>query len=141
MRNCQLLLSMLVKILHIQMNLLKMCGPQIQLYLFTFLTIASKCLNSLKTIDTLSWLGGAEVTHPLWVREVRGSIPGSRKGFYVWFFLFCCCVFTCLSKTTLFVTNLAISFAMLNYLVYLTYCKIYDRLYRYKDTDLASLKC
>jgi len=28
---------------------------------------------------------------------------------------------------------------MVIYLVYLTYCKICDRLYWYKDTDLASL--
>jgi len=28
---------------------------------------------------------------------------------------------------------------MLNYLVYLTYCKICDRLLGYEDTDLASL--
>ena len=28
---------------------------------------------------------------------------------------------------------------MLIYFVYLTYCKICDRLYEYKDTDLASL--
>jgi len=28
------------------------------------------------------------VTHPLWVQEVPGSIPGSFKGFYVSFFCF-----------------------------------------------------
>ena len=62
-----------------------MSGPQIRVCLFTFRPIASKHLNSLTTIDTLSWLGGAVVTHPLWVQEVPGSIPGSGKGFYVWF--------------------------------------------------------
>jgi len=60
-----------------------MCGPQIQLCLFTFWPIASKQLNSLTTIDSLSWLGGAVVTHPLWVQEVPCSIPGSGKGFTV----------------------------------------------------------
>ena len=46
-------------------------------------------LKSLLTIDTLSWVGGAVVTHPIWVQELPGAIPGSSKGFYVWF-----CVFT-----------------------------------------------
>ena len=63
------------------MNLLKMSGPQILLCLFTFRPIASKQLSNLLTIDTLSWLGGAVVTHPLWVQEFPGSILGSAKGF------------------------------------------------------------
>jgi len=75
------------------MNLLKMCGPQIRLCLFTFRPIASKQLNSLTTIDILSWLGGAVVTHPLWVQDVPGSIPGSGKGFYVRLFCFVVVVF------------------------------------------------
>jgi len=54
--------------------------------LFMFQPIASKQLNSLTTIETVSWLGGAEVTHLLWVQDVQDSIPGSGKGFYVWFF-------------------------------------------------------
>jgi len=65
------------------MNLLKMSGPQTRLCLFTFQPIASKQLNSLLKIDTLSRLGGAVVTHPLWMQEVPGSIPGFGKGFYV----------------------------------------------------------
>ena len=64
-----------------------MCGLQIRLCLITFPPIASKQLNSLTTIDTLSWLGGAVVTHSLWMQEVTGTIPGSGKGFYVWFFV------------------------------------------------------
>jgi len=58
-----------------------MSGPQIRLCLFTFRPIAPKQLNSFLTIDTLSWLGGAMVTHPLCVQEVPGLIPGSGKGF------------------------------------------------------------
>ena len=58
-----------------------MSGPQIRLCLLTFRPIASKQFNSLLTIDTLSWLGGAKVMHPLLVQEVPGSIPGSAKGF------------------------------------------------------------
>jgi len=58
-----------------------MFGRPIRLCLFTFRLIASKQLNSLLTIDALSWLGGAVETHPFWVQEVPGSIPGSGKGF------------------------------------------------------------
>jgi len=105
-----------------------MCGPQIRLCLFTFRPIASKQLNSLTTIDTLSWLGGAVVTHQLWVQEVPGSIPGSGKGFYVWFFCFVVDVFLLFVKNTLFVTKFAIPFAIVICWVYLTYCKIFDRL-------------
>jgi len=65
------------------MYLLKMSGPQIWLCLFTFRPIASKKLNGLTTIDTFSRIGGAVVTHPLWVQEVPGSIPSSGNGFYV----------------------------------------------------------
>jgi len=64
-----------------------MSGPPIWLCLFTFWPIASKQLNGLTTIDTLSWLGGAMVTHPLWEQKVPGSIPGTGKEFYVWFFV------------------------------------------------------
>ena len=66
-----------------KMYLLKMSGPQIRLCLFTFRPNASKQFNSLTTIDTLSRFGGAVVTHPFWVLEVPGSIPGYGKGFYV----------------------------------------------------------
>jgi len=92
-----------------------MSGPQIRLCLFTFRPIASKQLNGLTTIDILSWLGGAVVTHPLWLQEVPGSIPDSVKGFNVWFFLFCCCcVFTFLSKNTLFIAKYCNSFYNVN---------------------------
>ena len=65
-----------------------MCGPQNRLCLFTFRPIASKLLNSLTTVDTLSWLGDAVVKHPFWMQEFPGSIPGSCKGFYVRLFSF-----------------------------------------------------
>ena len=61
------------------MYLLKISGPQIRLCLFTFLPIASKQLNGVTTIDTLSLLGGAVVTHLLWVQEVPGSIPATAS--------------------------------------------------------------
>ena len=95
-----------------KMNLLKISGPQIWLCLFTFRPIASKQLNGLTTIDTVSWLGGAVLTHPLWVQAVPGSIPGSGKGFYVSFLFCCCCVFTFLSKTHYLSQKFAIPFTM-----------------------------
>ena len=92
-----------------------MSGPQIWLCLFTFRPIALKQLNGLTTIDTVSCLGGAVVTHPLLVQEVPGSIPGSGKGFYVSFFaLLLLCFSFFLSKNTLFVTKVCNSFYNVN---------------------------
>ena len=117
------------KILQKKMYLLKMSGPQIWLCLFTCRPIASKQLNGLTTIDILSWLGGAVVTHPLWVQEIPGSILGSGKGFYVWFFCIFVVVFLLFCPKTQYLSqNIAIPFTMLIYLVYSTYCKICDRL-------------
>ena len=59
------------------MNLLKMCGPKIQLCLFTLRPTALKQLNSPTTI------GGPVVMHPTEVREVPGSISGSGMDLYV----------------------------------------------------------
>jgi len=90
--------------------LLKMCGPQNWLCFFTFRPIASKQLNNLTIIDALSYLGGAVVTHPLWVQDVPGSIPGSGKGFYVSFFVLLLLWFYFLFKNTLFITKFCNSF-------------------------------
>ena len=62
----------------------------------------------------VSWLGGAVVTHPLWVQEVMGSIPGSGKGFYVWFFVLLLFCFYFFVKNTLFVTKVCNSFYNVN---------------------------
>jgi len=106
-----------------------MCGPQILACLFTFQHIASKQLNSLITIDTLSWLGGAEVCICFFrVRQVLGLIPSSGKGFYVRLFVLLFMWFLFFVQKHYSSQNFAISFAMLIYLVYLTYCKICDRL-------------
>jgi len=93
-----------------QMNLLKMCGTQIRLCLFTFRLIASKWLNSLTTIDTLTWLGGADVTHPLWVRESPVSITGSGKCFYVWSFCFVVVVFFTFCPETHYLSHTCATF-------------------------------
>ena len=70
-----------------------MSGPQNRLCSFTFRPIALEQLNSLTTLDTRSWLGGAGVTHPLWVQEVPVSIPVSGKGFLCLNFWFVVVVF------------------------------------------------
>jgi len=99
------------KILQKKMFLLKMSGPQIWLCLFTFRPIASKQLNGLTTIDILSWLGGAVVTHPLWVQEVLGSIIGSLC------LIFCIVVVVFLlflSQNALFISKYCNSFYNVN---------------------------
>jgi len=101
-----------------------MCGPQIRLCLFTFRPIASKQLNTLTTIDAHSWLGGAVVMDPLWLQEVPGWIPGSCKWFFMfYFFYFIVVVFLPFVKTHYVSQNDAIPFAMLIYLVYLTFAR------------------
>ena len=111
------------------MYLLKMSGPQTWPCLFTFRPIAPKQLNGLTTIDSLCWLGGAVVTRPLWVLKVPGSIPGSGKGFNVWFFVLLLLLsFYFFVKNTLSSQQFAIPFTILIYLVYLRYRQIYDRL-------------
>ena len=60
--------------------------------------ITLKQFNSLTSIHISSCLGGLEVMHHTGVREVLGSIPGSGKDFYGFFFVCCCWVLTFLSK-------------------------------------------
>jgi len=66
---------------------------------FGFIYVSTHCviqLNGLTTIDTVSWLGGAVVTHPLWVQAVRVQSPNPARVFVSFFtllllhvFLFC----------------------------------------------------
>jgi len=84
---------------------------EIRLCLFTSRPIARKQLNSLTATDSLSWLGGAEVTHPLWVREIPGLIPAPARVFMINFLFCCCCVVTFLFKTHYLSQYFAISFA------------------------------
>jgi len=113
MRNCQIQLSMHVKILQNKLICWKCVARKIG-FVYSRLFIASKWLNNLTTIDTLSWLGGAEVMYPLWVWKVPGSIPGSCKGFDVWFFVLLFLCFYFLSKTTWFVTKVCNSLCNVN---------------------------
>jgi len=108
-----------------------MSGSQIWLCLFTFRPIASKQLFKMAWLQliNISWPGGAVVTRPIWVQGVPRLIPGSGKGFYIWFFvLLLLCFYFFLSKTHYLSQKFAISFTMLIYLVCLTYSKICDRL-------------
>jgi len=114
-----------------------MTGPQNRLCLFTFRPIASKQLNGLTTIDILSWLGGAIVTHPLGCKRSRVQSPTQARVF-MFDFLYCfCCVFSFCPKThchkkcnSFFNANLFSSLYTLQDLWLIV---------RYKDTDLASL--
>ena len=112
-----------------------MCGLQIRLCLFTFQPIASKQLNSLTLIDTLSCLGGAVVTHPLWVQEAPGSIPGSGKGFLFFMLLLLCFYF--LSQNTLFVTKFCNSLSNVNLFCILNILQNVWPILGNKDTNLA----
>jgi len=73
------------------------------------------------------------------VQEVPGSNLHSGKDFYVnlsFVLLFLCFYF--LFCQNIIYSHFANPFKMLIYLVYLTYCKMCDRLKGYQDTDLAS---
>ena len=68
------------------------------------------------------------VTHPLRVQEVPGSILGSGKGFCLIFCFIVVMFLLFVQKHDYMSQIFAIPFAMLIYLLYLTYCKICDRL-------------
>jgi len=74
----------------------------------------------LTNIDTVSWLGGPEVTHRTAVPQVPGSIPGSDKDIYV---CFCVWLFhvNCWSHNMFLSLNSGIPVAMLFHLVKITY--------------------
>jgi len=55
------------------------------------------------------------VTHPLWVQEVPGSMPGSGKGFYSLIFCLIVVVFLLFVQKQIIVKKTAIPFAMLIY--------------------------
>ena len=71
-------------------TLLKTCGPQIWLCLFTFPCITLKQINSLTTTNTCSWRDCRQVTYHTAMPEVPDLIPEILQGF-LWFFLYCCC--------------------------------------------------
>jgi len=116
-----------------------MSGPQIWLCLFTFRPIASKKVKWLdcnRYFQLTRWCSG--YASALGARG-PGFNPQLRQGFLCLIFCFVVVVFTFLSKNTHYLSQkFAIPFTILSYLVYLRYCKIYDRLKGYKDTDLAS---
>ena len=80
-----------------------------------FIYVSTHCVLSVKKLDInrysqlTRWCRG---NASALVRELPGSIPGSDKGFYVWFF--CGCVFYILSKNTFFVTKFCNSFCNIN---------------------------
>ena len=127
MRNCQLLLSMHVKLIQ-KNDFVENVWPAnsaLLIYVSTNCVETGKYKRSLTTIATLSWLISAEVTRPHCVREISGSIPSSGKSFYVRVFCFVVVVVVVVfllfcSRTHYLSQKFAILFAMLIYLVYLT---------------------
>ena len=101
-----------------------------------------KYLNSLTSIDIISWLGVRELTHPTGMWEVLGSVPGFGKAFYVCFFVSFLLCFTCLSKTYYLTYNFAIPFAMLIHVEHLTYGKCVKnyKIPSYRPSILTVLK-
>jgi len=79
-------------------------------------------------------LGARGTGFNFWLWQVPGSIFGCS---FVWFFVLLLLCFYFLSKIHYLSQNFAIPFEMSIYSVYLTYCKIGDRLLGYKDTHLA----
>jgi len=110
--------------------MLKMSDPQIWLCLFTFRPIASKQL--------VKWLDYNLYSQLTRWRSGNASALGARcpwfnprlrQGFLCLCFLFVVVMFfTFCPKTHYLSQTFAIPFTMLIYLVYLTYCKICDRL-------------
>jgi len=107
-----------------KMYLLKMSGPQI---CFCLLNVSTHSVEKVKWLDynrnsQLTWWCSGNA----WVQEVQSPAP--TRDFMFDFLFCCCCVFTFLSKTHYLSQKFAIPFIFLIYLVYLRYCKIYDRL-------------
>jgi len=111
--------------------LLKQCGPQIRLCLFTFRPIALKQLKGLTTIDTLIWLSGPEVTHPTELRQVLES--QLWQGFLCLNFCFIVVVFEFFRHNIFYFFWIVHSSSIINIF------KNYDRCLGYQDTGLASL--
>jgi len=65
---------------------------------FGFVFYVSTHLQSLTLINSINGPGGAEVTNPLWMGEVPGSILGSGNGFYVWHFVLLLCFYFFVQK-------------------------------------------
>jgi len=92
--------------------LLKMSGPQIWLCLFTFFiyVIASKQLNGLTTIDTVSCLGSAVVS-ALGARG-PGFNPHIRQRFLCFIFCFVVVVFLFFCKKTHIICHKSLQFLL-----------------------------
>jgi len=97
-----------------------------------FIYVSTHCVEKVKWLDynrysqLTRWCSGN--ASALGARS-PGFNPRLRQGFFMFDFLYwCCCVFIFLSKTHYLSQKFVIPFAMLIYLVYLTYCNIYDRL-------------
>ena len=106
----------------------KKCGAQFRHFLFMFRWITLEHLNSLASIDIFSCLGSQEVNASDCVAICTGFKSRLWQECLCLLFCFVVVVSTFLSKTHYLSWNCAHPFEMLIYLVYLTYCKMWDRL-------------
>ena len=138
MRNCQIQLFMHVKILQKHV-FVENVWPSNQA-LFVYVSIY--CVETVKQLDynrysqLTRWCSGN--ASALGARGF-GLNPRLRRGFLCLIFGFVVVVFLLFCPKTHYLSQkFAISLTIIIYLVYLTYCKICDRLQGHKDTDLAS---
>ena len=112
-----------------------------------FIYVQTHCVETVKSLDNNQYLQLSR-----WLRG-NATDQGARvPGFDFWFsqeflYLNFCFVVVVVVSLFLFLSKLhflhditCMFFAMLIYLVHLTYCKKFDRFQRYKDNDLASLR-
>ena len=106
-------------------------------YKFKFCHIALKQLNSVATIATLSWLGDAEITHLLWVQEFPVPFLAPAR-IFMFYFCFVIVVFLFIFSKNTFFHHKIMHFYVNLFSIPITYCKIGERLWVYKFTDLVS---
>jgi len=128
MRNCQIKLFMHVKILQKNVFVENVWPANLALFVY----VLTHCIETFKWLDynryslLTRWCSGNAPA--LGVRG-PGFNPRLLQGFLCLIFLFCCCcVYIFCPKTHYLSHNFAILLTIIIYLVYLTYCKICDRL-------------
>ena len=139
MRNCQLIIHACKNITEKNAFIENVWTANLALFIYV----------STHFVETVKWLDYNRYSQLTWWCSGNASALGARgPGFNPWLQQgFLCLIFCFVAvmfllfypKTHYLSQKFAILFTMLIYLVYLTYCKICDWLYGYKDTGLASL--
>jgi len=93
-----------------------------------FIYVSTHCVETVKKLDYNRYSKltrcCSDNASALGARGPGFNSPLRQAFLCLIFFLFCCCCFFFLSKTHYLSQNIEIPFAMLIYLVYLTYCTI-----------------